>query len=101
MSAKPKVKRLHQLFKDADIIRCVIHGENVCGYTDMGAERDWRLDSDGYYEIIIEKASGEGTDTICFPVEYFNEAFKEESVWILTDSKGLSANVEFYKLTAI
>jgi hypothetical protein len=102
MANKSNIKQLHQLFKDADIIRCVIHGEDVCGYTEMGSERDWDLETKGYYEIKTACPVGDGTDTTRFPVDHFDTAFEEEtSVWLLKNSKGLFANVTFFKLTAI
>tara|TARA_B100000809_G_C14775798_1_gene401118 strand:- start:202 stop:516 length:315 start_codon:yes stop_codon:yes gene_type:complete len=104
MANKNEIKQLHKLFETAELIRCVIDGANVCGYTSIGAERDWDLKSKGYYEIVVESASGSGDDwdTIQFPVQLFNEATKEEgSVWLLTDSKNQIASVQFFKLTSL
>lgn len=104
MANKNEIKQLHKCFETAEIIRCVIDGANVCGYTSIGAERDWDLKSKGYYEIVVESASGSGDDwdTIQFPVHLFNEATEEEGlVWLLTDSKNQIASVQFFKLTSL
>jgi hypothetical protein len=102
MATKNEIKQLHKLFETAELIRCVIDGANVCGYTSIGAERDWDLESKGYYEIVVESASGGlELDTIHFPVSLFNEATKENFAWLLTDSKNQIASVEFFKLTPL
>jgi hypothetical protein len=99
MASKNDIKQLHKLFETAELIRCVIDGANVCGYTSIGAERDWDLESKGYYEIVVEGASeGVEWDTIQFPVNLFNEATKEGPAWLLTDSKNQIASVGFFKL---
>lgn len=100
MASKKEIKQLHKLFDTAELIRCVIDGANICGYTSIGAERDWDLEKKGYYEIVVESASESGEwDTIHFPADLFNEATKEGSVWLLTDSKNQVASVGFFKLT--
>ena len=102
MASKNEIKQIHKLFETAELIRCVIDGANVCGYTSIGAEREWELEKKGYYEIVVESASeGVEWDTINFPVNLFNEATKEGSVWLLTDSKNQIASVEFFKLAPL